>query len=113
MQKLAKGDNPVYLAIVRKTDDAPKVKKNNKRSSARAAQFAAAHGIIESIKWSINKRVGPKKDIISVAERERELVASVLVQHRGKLEQIIQEYRDVTLSNCRRAYHLQGWLSIQ
>ena len=67
MQKSAKGDNPVYLAIVRKTNDAPKVKKGNKRSSAHAAQFVAAHGMIEANKRSINKGVGPKKDIITVA----------------------------------------------
>ena len=30
MQKIAKGDTLVYLAIVRKTNDAPKVKRNNK-----------------------------------------------------------------------------------
>ena len=71
------------------------MKKKNKRSSARAVQFAASHGMSEGTKRSINKRVGPKKDIITVAEREQEVLASVPVCHRERLEHIIQEYHDV------------------
>ena len=95
IQKLAKGDHPVYLAIVRKTNEIPPMKKKNKRFSARAAQFAAVYGMSEGTKRSINKRVGPKKDIITVAEREQEVLASVPVCHRERLEHIIQEYHDV------------------
>ena len=71
------------------------MKKKNKRSSARAAQFVAAHGMSEGTKRSINKRVGPKKDIITIVEREQEVLASVLVCHWDRLEHIIQDYRDV------------------
>ena len=45
MSKLAKGDNPVFLAIVRPTNETTQAKKANKRSSARAARFAAADGM--------------------------------------------------------------------
>ena len=38
---------------------------------------------------------GPKKDIISVAQRESEVISQVLAVHRGKLEKIIHEYRDI------------------
>ena len=68
INKLAKGDNPVFLAIVRSTNEAPQEKKSNKRSSAYAAQFTAAHGMFEGQRRSINKSQSPKKDIISVAE---------------------------------------------
>ena len=68
MSKLAKGDHPVFLAIVRSTNEVPPKKRSNKRSSARAAHFAAAHGMSEGTKRSINKSQGPRKDIISVAE---------------------------------------------
>ena len=51
----------------------------------------------EGTKRSINKRVGPKKGIITVAEREQEVLTNVLVCHRERLEHIIQEYRDVFL----------------
>ena len=36
MSKLAKGDHLVFLAIIRETNEAPPMKKSNKRSSARA-----------------------------------------------------------------------------
>ena len=58
------------------------MKKSNKQSSARAACFTAAHGMSEGTKWSINKKEGPKKDIISVAEREQQVLDSVPVCHR-------------------------------
>ena len=90
MSKLAKGDNPVFLAIVRATNEVSPKRKSNKRSSARAAHFAAAHGMSEGTKRSINKSQGPKKDIISVAERERQVLDSVPVCHREKLSHIIQ-----------------------
>ena len=95
MSKLAKGDNPVFLAIVRATDEVSPKRKSNKRSSARAARFAAAHGMSKGTRRSINKSQGPKKDIISVAERERQVLDSVPVCHREKLSHIIQQYRDI------------------
>ena len=45
ISKIAKGDNPVFLAIIRETNEAPPRKKANKGSSVRAACFAAAHGM--------------------------------------------------------------------
>ena len=68
ISKLAKGDNPVFLAIVRATNEDSKTNGPKKRSSARAARFAAAHGLSEGKKRSINKSQGPKKDIIMMAE---------------------------------------------
>ena len=71
MSRLAKGDNSVFLAIVRATNEVSPKRKSNKQSSAHAARFAAAHGMSKGTRRSINKSQGPKKDIISVAERER------------------------------------------
>ena len=61
MSKLAKGNNPVFLAIIRETNEAPQMRKTNKRSSVCAACFAAAHGMSEGTRRSINKEEGPKK----------------------------------------------------
>ena len=94
MSKIAKGDNPVFLAIVRERNEASP-KRTNKRSSGRAARFATAHGLSEGNKRSINKSKGPKKDIISVAEREQQVLDSVPVCHREKLSHMIQQYRDI------------------
>ena len=97
MSKLAKGDHSVFLAIVRPTNETPQVKKTNKRSSTRAVRFAAAHGMSEGQRRVINKCQGPKKDIISVAEREQQVLNSVPVSHREQLSHLIQQYRDIFL----------------
>ena len=68
ISKLAKGDNPVFLAIVRAKNEETKMNRPRKQSAARAARFAAAHGMSEGQRRSINKSQGPKKDIITVAE---------------------------------------------
>ena len=95
MSKIAKGDHPVFLAIIRETNEAPTKKKGNKRSSFRAAHFAAAHGRSEIHKRSINKSQGPKKDIISTAEREQQVLDSVPGCHRERLGQLIRQYHDI------------------
>ena len=96
MSKLAKGNNPVFLAIIRETNEAPQMKKTNKRSSVRVARFhSTAHGMSEGTRRSINKKEGPKKDIISVAEREQQVLEGVPACHREKLGHMIQQYRDI------------------
>ena len=49
----------------------------------------------EGMKRSINKKEGPKKDIISVSEREQQVLNSVPVCHREKLGHLIQQYLDI------------------
>ena len=95
LSKLAKGNNPVFLAIIRETNEAPQMKMTNQRSSVRAAHFAVAHGMSEGARRSINNKEGPKKDIISVGEREQQVLESVPVCHREKLGHMIQQYRDI------------------
>ena len=95
ISKLAKGDNPIFLAIVRAKNEETKMSRSKKRSSARAACFVAAHGMSEGQRRSINKSQGPKKDIITVAEREQQVLDSVPVCHREKLSQLIQKYHDI------------------
>ena len=92
LQKLAKNDTPIFLAIVR-TNDLPI--RQRKRSQNREAKFAAAHGITEGQKRQINKKTGPKKDFVSVEEREQQVLASIPERHRKDLELLINEYRDV------------------
>ena len=42
IQKLAKGDNPVYLAIVRHSNNAPHAKSRSRQTPGRVARFAAS-----------------------------------------------------------------------
>ena len=94
IQKLSKDDNPVFLAIVRQTSETPQ-KRGNKRSSNRVANFASAHGMTEGAKRKINTETGPKKHIISVAEREQQVLDSFPENHRKYLEKLIKEYPDI------------------
>ena len=71
MQKLAKEDQPIFLAIIR-TNENPQeqMTRRDKRIQRRAAKLAAAHGLTESQKKIMNKKTSPNKNIISVEERE-------------------------------------------
>ena len=43
----------------------------------------------------MNKETGPNKNIISVAERERQVLDGVPADHRECLEKLIQEHHDL------------------
>ena len=65
MQKLIKNDEPVFLAVVRASDNFVPRGRRNKRSPSYAA-VNSAHGMTEGQRRKINKESGPKKNIISV-----------------------------------------------
>ena len=94
MQKLIKNDDSVFLAVVRPSDNFVPRGLKNKRSPSYAA-VNSAHGMIEGQRRKINKESGPKKNIISVKEREQEVLNSVPVVYRESLEKVIQKYRYV------------------
>ena len=96
IQKLAKENNPVFLAIVRTNEVSPKqMTRRERRNQIRAAKLAAAHGLTEGQKRLMNKETGPNKNIISVKERERQVLEGVPIDHRENLESLIQEYHDL------------------
>ena len=95
IQKLAKQGQPVFLAIIRPAQDVPQrrgKKSGNKKSPIYAA---TSHGMTEGQKRKISKETGPKKDWITVAEREQQVLNSVPENDRKKLETIIREFRDI------------------
>ena len=94
MQKLIKNDEPVFLAVVRTSDNFVPRSKRNKLSPGYAA-VQTAHGMTEGQRRKINKESGPKKNLITVKEREQEVLAGVPKIHREPLEKMIQKYRDV------------------
>ena len=78
----------------------------NKRSPHRVANFVAARGMTEGEKRKINRETSPRKDIISVAERERQVLDSVPINHRENLEKLIKEYRDIFPENLPKGVPL-------
>ena len=96
IQQLAKKNHPIFLAIVRANEDPQeRMTRKNKRIHRRAARLAAAHGLKEGQKRIMNKETGPVKNIISVQERERQVLEGVPVGHRESLGKLIQEYHDL------------------
>ena len=49
----------------------------------------------EKAKREFSKAVGPKKQFLTVEEREKEVVESIPVEHREVLQEIVKEFRDV------------------
>ena len=94
MQKLINNDEPVFLDVVRTSDNFVPRGKRNKLSPGYAT-VQTAHGMTEGQRRKINKESGPKKNLISVKEREQEVLDSVPKIHRGHLEKVMQNYRDV------------------
>ena len=91
IQKLAKQGQPVYLAIVRLADNVPRTRRKRGGNRKSPIYAAAAHGMTEGQKRKISKETGPKKEFISVAEREQQVLNSVHENHREKLKTIIQQ----------------------
>ena len=85
IQQLAKENHPIFLVIVRANEDPQeRMTRKNKRIHCHAARLATAHGLTKGQKRMINKETGPIKNIISVKERERQVLEGVLAGHRGK-----------------------------
>ena len=103
IQKLVKQGQPVYLAIVRPTNDVPRTRRKRGGNKKSPVYVARAHGMTESQKRKNSKETGPKKEFITVAEREQQVLNSVHENHREKLETIIRQYRDVFLEKLSNA----------
>ena len=91
MQKLIKNEEPVFLAVVRTSDNFVPRGQRNKISPSFTAVHTT-HGMTEGERRKINKESGPKKDIISVKEREKEVLDRVPIKYWESLEKTIQKY---------------------
>ena len=67
----------------------------------------------EGTRRSINKKEGPKKDIISVAEREQQVLEGVPACHWEKLGHMIQQYHDIFPEQLPKGIPPKRWLSIR
>ena len=83
-------------------------KKENKRSPGHVAQFAA-HGLTEGQKRLMNRKTGPKRDIITIKEREQQVLNSVPDVYRKNMEKLIKEYQDIfSLKTAKRGTSRKG-----
>ena len=69
-------------------------KRENKRSLGHVAQFSA-HGLTEGQKRLMNRKTGTKKGIITVKEREQQVLDNVPQVFRKDLETLIKECHDI------------------
>ena len=53
----------------------------------------------EGEKWKTNRELVPKKDIISVTEKEHRVLNGIHISYRKDLESLIKEYRDIFPEN--------------
>ena len=79
---------PVFLAIVRAVGTPLSMCTSMQKDECRA-------GMIEKRKWEIKKVTGPKKSFLSFQKREDEILNRVEPDLRGKLKEIVDEYKDV------------------
>ena len=87
LKKLIKREKEqVFLAVVR-CIGRPKV--------VSTAIHSESQGLTEKKKRELMKASGPKKEFISIKEREEEILERVQPEFQGKLGEIVDEYRDV------------------
>ena len=84
----------MFLTVVRASDNFVPRGRKSKQSPSYAA-VNVAYGMTEGHRRKINKESGPKKNIISVKEREQEVLNIGPTVYREFLEKIIQKYRDI------------------
>ena len=95
LKKLAKQDVPVFVAIVRQSSPVKEEKFKKGRINKSVYCKLNAQGQTEGAKRQQMKKKGPKKDFISIQEREQQIMQAVPSQYRRNLQDIVQEYHDV------------------
>ena len=85
LKRLVKKRTPVYLAVV----------WGQENRQVNAAVKSESIGLTEGRKRDLMKRTGPKKRFLSVEEREAEILERVNPECRGKLKELVDEFKDV------------------
>ena len=85
LKRLVKKRTPVFLAVV----------WGQEYRTVNAAVKSESIGLTEGKKRDLMKKTGPKKRFLSVEEREAEILVRVDPGVRGKLKELIDEFKDV------------------
>ena len=85
MKKLVKKKTPIFLAVVW-------AQENRKVNGAVKSESI---GLTEGKKRDLMKKLGPKKRFLNVEEREEQILSKVSPDVRGKLKELIDDFKDV------------------
>ena len=85
LKKLVKKKTPVFLAVV----------WGQENRKVNAAVKSESIGLTEGKKRDLMKKLGPKKRFLSVEEREEEILSRVDPGVRGKLKELVDEFKNV------------------
>ena len=85
LKKLVKKKTPVFLAVV----------WGQETRKVNAAVRPESIGLTEGKKRDLMKKTGPKKKFLSVEEREAQILERVDPGVRGKLKELVDEFKDV------------------
>ena len=85
LKKLVKKKTPVFLAVV----------WGQENRKVNVAVKSESIGLTEGKKRDLMKKSGPKKRFLSVEEREEQILSKVSPDVRGKLKELVDEFKDV------------------
>ena len=85
LKRLVKKKTPVFLAVV----------WGQENRKVNAAMKSESIGFTEGKKRDLMKKTGPKKRFLTVEEREAEILERVDPGVRGKLKELVDEFKDV------------------
>ena len=74
LQQIIKKKEPIFLAIVRANSFAPKRRRGKDKAAMANVKVPASQGMTEKAKREFSKVVGPKKQFLTVEEREKEVI---------------------------------------
>ena len=85
LKRLVRKKTPVFLAVV----------WGQEYRTTHAAVKSESVGLTEGRKRDLMKKQGPKKRFLTVEEREKEILERVSPDMRGKLKELVDEFKDV------------------
>ena len=85
LKRLVRKKTPVFLAVV----------WGQEYRTTHAAVKGESIGLTEGRKRDLMKQKGPKKRFLTVEEREKEILERVSPDMRGKLKELVDEFKDV------------------
>ena len=101
---MMKKKEQVFLCIIRRNNDEEEASRRRRCRGGKknsiglgAAKAQVSPGMTEKAKRKMSKIVGPKRTLLTLEEREKEMIKNTAEGHRDEKQRILAEYRDVFL----------------